>query len=150
MKTRFALAALLVAAVAVVGSLRAADAEKDLLKDAKCPVSGKAINKDAAVEFNGGKVYFCCNNCPTAFKGDTAKFTAKANHQLAQTGQLEQIGCVLNGKKINPEASLEIDGVKVGFCCNNCKGKVAAADKDGQLKLAFGDTSKSFKPVAKK
>lgn len=149
MKTRFGLAALLLVVVAVVGTLRAADAPKDPLAAAKCPVSGKAINKDASVDFNGGKVYFCCPNCPAAFKADTAKFTAKANHQLALTGQIEQIGCVLNGKKVNPEASLDIDGVKVGFCCNNCKGKVAAADKDEQLKLAFGDTSKSFKAVKK-
>ena len=149
MKIRFALAALLVAAVAVVGSLRAADAEKDPLKDAKCPVSGKAINKDAAVEFNGGKVYFCCENCPKAFKGDTAKFTSKANHQLVQTGQLVQTACPLSGKDVNPDASLEIEGVKVGFCCNNCKGKVDKADKDEKLKLAFGDTSKSFKPAKK-
>lgn len=28
--------------------------------------------------------------------------------------------CPFSGKEINPEATLDI---KVGFCCNNCKGK---------------------------
>ena len=148
MKTRFALAALLLAAVAVV-SLRAADADKDALKDVKCPVSAKAINKDATVEFNGGKVYFCCENCPKAFKADNAKFAAKANHQLVQTGQLVQIACPITGKDVNKDAYSEIEGVKVSYCCNNCKGKVEKADKDEKLKLAFGDTSKSFKPAKK-
>ena len=34
----------------------------------KCPVSGKAAAKDHAVDFEGGKVYFCCDNCPKAFE----------------------------------------------------------------------------------
>src|SRR5258708_4878980 len=28
-----------------------------------CPVSGEAVSKDKVVEFEGRKVYFCCDNC---------------------------------------------------------------------------------------
>jgi YHS domain-containing protein len=125
-------------------SLRAADEPG---KDVKCPVSGKAVKADKTVDFNGGKVYFCCENCPKAFQADTAKYAAKANHQLVQTGQLKQVACPLTGKPTKDEQTVEIDGVKVAFCCGNCKGKVAKASGDEQLNLVFGDTSKGFKPA---
>jgi YHS domain-containing protein len=148
MKSRFTLAALLLAALVAVHSLRAADDKKeDKLKDAKCPVSGKAINPEAIVEYNGGKVYFCCMNCPKAFKADTEKFAGKANHQLVQTGQLKQVACPLTGKDVNPDATVDVAGVKVAFCCMNCKGKVAKASGDEQIDLVFKDTKKGFKPA---
>jgi YHS domain-containing protein len=43
----------------------------------KCPVSGKAINPEASVEYKGEKVYFCCPGCPKAFEKDPDKFLAK-------------------------------------------------------------------------
>ena len=149
MKSRFVLAALLLSALVAGHTLRAAD-EKDsekALKDAKCPVSGKAINPEAIVEHNGGKVYFCCNNCPKAFKENTEKFAAKANHQLVQTGQLKQVACPLTGRDVNPDANVEVAGAKVEFCCMNCKGKVAKATGDEQIDLVFKDTKKGFKPA---
>ena len=37
----------------------------------KCPVSGKDVKEENAVDFGGGKVYLCCGGCPDAFKKDT-------------------------------------------------------------------------------
>jgi YHS domain-containing protein len=42
-----------------------------------CPVMGGPINKDIFVEYQGKKVYFCCNGCPDIFKADPAKYLAK-------------------------------------------------------------------------
>ena len=33
---------------------------------------------------------------------------------------------------------LTVGGVEVGFCCNNCKGKVAKAGPDDQVTMVFG------------
>jgi YHS domain-containing protein len=139
--------ALAVAALVAANSLRAEDQE--IGKDVKCPVSGKAINPASFVEFNGGKVYLCCDGCPDAFKKDTAKYAAKANLQLVQTGQLEEVACPLTGKPLNPEAAVEINGVKVAFCCNGCKGKIAKMSPDEQVTTVFTDVSKGYKPTAK-
>jgi YHS domain-containing protein len=40
-----------------------------------CPVSGEPVSKDKVVEFEGRKVYFCCDNCVAKYKKDhpTAK-----------------------------------------------------------------------------
>ena len=118
-------------------------------KDAKCPVSGKGCNPEKSVDFAGGKVYFCCGNCETAFKGDSAKFSAKAHQQMVSTGQLKQKGCPFSGGAVKPETNLDIGGAEVGFCCNNCKGKVEKASPEEQVTLVFGDIAKGFAPVAK-
>ena len=134
MKTRILLAAAIGSALLLTQALVAADSKYE----AKCPVSGKAAKETSTVAFEGGKVQFCCDNCPTAFKADTKKFAAKATLQMLGTGQLTQVACPLSGKACNPEQSTEIDGVKIGFCCPNCKGAVEKAD-DKVAKALGGD-----------
>ena len=118
-------------------------------KDAKCPVSGKGCNPEKATDFAGGKVYFCCGNCETAFKGDSSKFAAKAHQQMVSTGQLVQKGCPFSGGKVKDGTQLDIGGAEVGFCCGNCKGKVEKASADEQITMVFGNVEKGFAPLAK-
>lgn len=125
---------------AVVCALAFAAEEKKEFKSL-CPISGKAALQDKTADYKGGKVYFCCENCPKAFEKDTAKFAVKANQQLVATGQTTQAKCPLSGGKINPDATCEVGEVKVSFCCNDCKGKVeeAKADAQAQAELVFSD-----------
>ncbi|MEI7781480.1 MAG: hypothetical protein WCJ18_06095 [Planctomycetota bacterium] len=118
-------------------------------KDAKCPVSGKGCNPEKSVAFDGGKVWFCCGNCEKAFQGDSTKFAAKAHQQMVTTGQLVQKGCPFSGGAVKPGTQLDIGGAEVGFCCNNCKGKVEKATGDQQVDLVFGSIEKGFAPAAK-
>jgi YHS domain-containing protein len=140
MKSRLCVAALAAVALLVVHSLRAADAP-----ELKCPVSGQPAKADKTADFNGGKVQFCCDQCPKAFAKDPAKFAAKANLQLAQTGQLKQVACPLTGKPAAADKSVDVAGVKVGLCCNGCLGKAKKASGDELVTLIFTDTSKGFK-----
>lgn len=107
-----------------------------------CPVSGKPASKDNKVAYKGREVYFCCQNCPKAFSKNVDKFAAKANFQLAQTGQLTQVACPLAGRKINPATASKVEGVEVSFCCNNCKGKFDKSDD--KIALVFGSLDKGF------
>ena len=54
------------------------------------------------------------------------------------TGQMQQVACPLSGKPCNAEQTTEVDGVKVAFCCGNCKGAVEKAD-DKVAKALGGD-----------
>jgi len=36
----------------------------------KCPVSGEPIDKTKSLEFEGRKVYFCCDHCIEGYKKD--------------------------------------------------------------------------------
>jgi YHS domain-containing protein len=142
-------AASLVSALVLIASARAAEEEKELKAD--CPVSGKPAVQEHAVDYKGAKVYFCCPKCPPAFEKDTAKFAAKANHQLVVTGQATEVKCPLTGRPLNEETAIDVDGAKVAFCCNNCKGKAEKAKGDEQINLIFNDKAfdQGFK-VAKK
>jgi YHS domain-containing protein len=125
--------ALLVVSVGLIA------AEKKAEFKASCPVSGKAASESTCVEYKGAKVYLCCPGCVEPFKKDTAKFAAKANHQLVATSQAKEVKCPFTGGKLNPETAVEVGGVKVCFCCNNCKGKVTKASPEEQVQLVFND-----------
>ena len=42
-----------------------------------CPVMGGKINKSIYTDYNGKRVYFCCNACPEPFKKDPDKYIKK-------------------------------------------------------------------------
>ncbi len=119
------------------------DKETEEKFEAKCIVSGAPAKKASSVAYRGKKLYFCCNNCPKAYKSNPKKYLAKANHQLLSTKQITQVACPIAGKPVNEEETLKIDGVKVGFCCGNCKGK---AEKEGAkaVDLVFAKFDKGF------
>lgn len=138
-------ARMLVAALAMVGLIAAAsinaEDKADPLAGLKCPISGKAINPEAKVAYRDGSVYLCCNNCPKAFKDNTAKFAAKANHQLVASGQYVEKACPFSGGKLNAETAVDVAGVKVAFCCDKCQAKVQKAEGDAQIDLVFSDAA---------
>lgn len=42
-----------------------------------CPVMGGVVNKQFFADYQGKRVYFCCNACPAMFKKDPAKYIKK-------------------------------------------------------------------------
>ena len=145
MKFRLFVATLAVVTLVVAGSLRAVAEEKVALK---CPVSGKAVNADHKVAFNGGEVQFCCPNCPAAFAKNEKKFAGKANLQLVQTKQLKQVKCPLTGKPCATDKGVKLAGITVYVCCNGCLGKVnKLASADEKINFLLANTSKGFKPT---
>jgi YHS domain-containing protein len=106
---------------------------------ATCPVSGSSAKKDQTVAYKDKEVYFCCEKCKAAYEAEPAKFATKANFQLVQTKQFKQTACPLSGGKTNKEQSARIEGVKVAFCCDKCKGAVESASEDEQLAKVFAE-----------
>jgi YHS domain-containing protein len=127
-------------AALLVATVMAEEKKEVKLDGIKCPVSGKAATENS-VDYKGGKVYFCCENCPKAFSADSKKFAAKANAQLVATGQAKQAKCPLTGGKLNPDTAITVAGAKVCFCCEKCQGKVTAAKGDEQINLVFSDAA---------
>lgn len=142
-----AMAAMLVGAFVV-----AEEAKKDAAPALKCVVAGTPAKADKTADYKGGKVQFCCDNCKAKFAADSAKYAVAANFQLAQTKQAKQVKCPLSGAPCKPDKTVEVDGVKVAFCCENCQGKVAG-EKDAakQKEMLFKNEAfdKAFE-VAKK
>jgi transcription elongation factor Elf1 len=142
-RVAFVFAALMFTAI---GTAFAADIPEDL----KCMVCGKPASSDFSVDWNGGKVYLACPNCEASFAGDKKSYAPMANIQLIATRQTKQIACPLTGKKASAAITVAIKGVKVRFCCNNCKGKVANLKEKEQLKLVFSNEAfkKAYKVTA--
>ena len=47
------------------------------IEQTECPVMGGAINKDIFVEYQGQKVYFCCEPCKEKFTKAPEQYLAK-------------------------------------------------------------------------
>ena len=131
-----------VSALLVVGTVAIAAVKAP--GDVKCPVSGGPAKADKSAKYDGGNVYFCCGNCPKAFESNPTKFAAKAHQQMVATGELKQKGCPFSGGPVKPETMIAIGDAEVGFCCNNCKGKVEKASAVEQVEMVFKDISKGF------
>jgi YHS domain-containing protein len=147
MKPRLIVVSLGVALLlAVSGLTTAEDAAQEKEFKATCPVSGKPAVETAVLELprGGGKVYFCCENCPKAFKADPKRFELKVQRQMLETGQIAQVACPVSGKPVNKEVKAELGQAKVGFCCEKCLAKFNEADDDGKLKLVFAKLDKGF------
>ena len=100
----------------------------------------KPAKAEKSVDYRGAKVYMCCDGCVKKFKADDAKTSTFANHQLALTGQFTQKSCPISGGAAKADQTVEVAGVKVNFCCGNCKGKVEkAATLEEKATLCFGN-----------
>ena len=146
MKNRMFLGLGLALVVAVVAI--AADGVK--LEGVKCIMAASKDAKEAnAVDYKGGKVFFCCQNCPKAFAKDPAKHAAKANNQLVATSQAKQTACPFSGQPVDASTKITVNGAEVAFCCDKCQGK--AKDSKEQVELIFNDKAfeKGFKVGAK-
>lgn len=129
----------IVAACAIVGgSLLAVVAGDVDLEGVKCLMNPKAAAKEAtAVDYNGGKVFFCCDNCKSAFEAEPEKFTSKANYQLVKSKQAKQTKCPISGQPVNEEKKAKVGEMEVALCCGNCQAKVEGAEADEKLELVF-------------
>ena len=134
-----------VASVALL-ALTVYAAEEIKLEGVKCAMNPKAAAKaEKFVEYKGGKVFFCCDNCPKGFaKKIDAKdklTAAKGNAQLVQTGQAKQTKCVFTGGPAKDGTEVTVAGAAIKFCCNNCQGKAKKLEGDEQLLSLIGDAA---------
>ena len=134
-----------VASVAIL-ALTVYAAEEVKLDGIKCAMNPKAPAKATkSVDYKGGKVYFCCDNCPKGFaKKIDAKdklTAAKGNAQLVATGQAKQAKCVFTGGPAKDGTEVKVAGAAIKFCCNNCKGKAEKLSGNDQLVALIGDAA---------
>lgn len=120
-------------------NVAAQDGPKVNLENIKCFLMPAKDTKEAnAVDYLDAKVYFCCPGCVKKFSKEPETFATKANHQLVLTKQFVQKGCPISGGEVDADQSLDIGGVKVAFCCGNCKKKAEdAKDLDAKAALVF-------------
>lgn len=61
-----------------------------------CPVSGEELNKSVYTDYEGRRVYFCCEKCVGTFLKDPAQYLRKMDHPEEKTdksaGHMEHEG----------------------------------------------------------
>ena len=62
---------------AIFTSMTTKDKKDVFTLQTECPLSGKAIDASKFVEYEGKKVYFCCDGCPAGFEKEPAKYLSK-------------------------------------------------------------------------
>ena len=82
----------------------------------KCPLSGKAVSKDASTYTVG----LCCGNCLGKFTKDPAKFLGKVKSVAVNAT------CPMSGKAINAKITAKHKGDVVAFCGAGCQKKFTA------------------------
>jgi YHS domain-containing protein len=122
-----------------MGLWAATNAPKWNLEEVKCVVSGEAVDEGKSVDYKEGKLFFCCGNCAKTYSDAPEEYTAKANMHLVASSQYKQGGCPFSGGDVNDETIITVGQAKVGFCCNDCKGKVEKAEEAEQLTMVFSD-----------
>lgn len=119
-------------------------------QSAGCPsgyCSRRVTLKSPALEYKGGKIYFCCSGCIDQFKKAPEKFAANANHQLVVSYQARQVHCPLCGGELTSAKKVDIGGLKVHVCGTECVKQLEKASPSERLQLVFGDAAfaKGFK-----
>lgn len=113
---------LAIAAFVLTGVATLASAETP---QTTCPVTGKAIDKATSphVDWQGQRIYFCCDGCPGKFKADPEAFFAKAAAKGVVFENV-QTTCPVSGEKLEEMGKpthIDYKGRRVMFCCGSCE-----------------------------
>jgi Cu+-exporting ATPase len=114
-----------------------------------CPVCGGDIDiaKSPHVDFQGQRIYFCCEHCSAKFDADPEKYLEQTGKDGIVFQSIQKV-CPLTGEDIDKTAYADYKGRRVYFCCDKCKAKF---EKDPQKYLAKlpGEKQPSAAPAGK-
>lgn len=90
-----------------------------------CPVMGHPVNQDIYSDFQGQRIFFCCQGCVETFNKDPEKYVKKMKENGIQPLKLKkQQHCPVSGEAINDESYVDVKGKRVYVCCDGCRAKV--------------------------
>jgi YHS domain-containing protein len=98
------------------------ETEAKAVTNKKCPISNTEVSDKLRVEYKGQYVYLCCEGCVTEFNKDPEKYVAKLSKE-DQEAIKPNTECPLTHEPVNKALSVEYQGRKVYFCCENCVEK---------------------------
>ena len=95
-----------------------------------CPVSGEKIDTASSphLDWQGQRIYFCCNKCPVEFKKDPEKYFAKIAAE-GVTLENTQTTCPVSDEKLGEgdmgaPVAVQYKGRTVMLCCKMCQSKL--------------------------
>lgn len=153
MKSIIIVLSLFVLAFAVAVPVVGADEEKKTEKKTEipegfnaqttCPVMGGKITSTSYADYQGQRVYFCCDGCESSLLKDPDKFFEQAAKDKIIFENV-QTTCPVTGNPIDKKFFTYYKGRGIYFCCANCI-ETFDADPDMYLKKMREAEEKSMK-----
>ena len=115
----------------------------------KCPVMDEVIDFTASTKTDDGPVFFCCTGCIEKYNKTPEKFAEKVAEQrkaLKDRAKV-QVLCPISGNAVSLKSSIEHEGQKVFFCCNDCIPKYQADPSKYKSAMANSYTYQTKCPV---
>lgn len=121
MKKTLAVTFMLVLTISLI-----AMADDNMGNQKACPVMGGDINKEVFTDFEGHRVFFCCEGCIAKFEAEPQKYLEKMKADGVELMKVkEQSFCPVSGEELkSKEAFVDVDGKRIYVCCDGCKAKV--------------------------
>lgn len=90
-----------------------------------CPVMENPVNKDIYSDFQGYRVFFCCEGCRAPFEKEPERYLKKMKAKGITPMKLKkQAHCPVSGQAIKADSYVDVNGKRVYVCCDGCKIKV--------------------------
>jgi len=110
--------------LATFSLLAAAGDDKNAGNQTVCPVMGNPINKEVYTDYQGYRIFFCCEGCIEKFKEDAAANLEKMKADGVEPMKLAaQTTCPLTGNPIDKDVFVDHEGMRVYLCCPGCAEK---------------------------
>ncbi|MFC1495153.1 YHS domain-containing protein [Thermodesulfobacteriota bacterium] len=97
-------------------------AEGDLKPQTSCPVMGGEIDKNVYTDYQGQRIYFCCESCKKTFAENPEKYLDKIQKDKVLLESVQK-KCPVMGGDIDKEVFIDYKGRRIYFCCAGCEEK---------------------------
>jgi len=106
-----------------------------------CPVSvsvgGTPVRRDSWVDYEGKRVYLCCDGCASAFNKDPERYVKKLEDMGEEVAVLASVTsqktCPVMGGAVNKDLYVDKDGQRIYICCEGCRAQLEG-DFEGYAK----------------
>jgi YHS domain-containing protein len=114
---------------AAVGGCKSNEHKEGMMKpQTECPILGGNVDKKYYADYNGKRLYFCCQACVQEFNRDPDKYMKKMaeagvmpeDSPQAMMNMKPQTVCPVSGKPIDKNYYVDHNGKGIYFCCPNC------------------------------
>lgn len=130
MRSLIALSLLVAACGTVFGQeSKAAEVVVPFFGNAKCPVTGRPVDREHYALHQGQRIYTCCENCLAKVEAKTEDWIDQA-YPPKKVKKLENAKCpIMTSRDAKARHTVVFQGHEVRLCCLRCKGKFQRAPR---------------------
>ncbi|HNQ78882.1 MAG TPA: YHS domain-containing protein [Acidobacteriota bacterium] len=123
---------LILAALLTMAALSVFAKDPGLRQQTLCPVTGEKIVKNAYLDYQGQRIYFCCKGCISKFQAEPEKYMEKFEKDGILLENVQKKDPICNMEITDRKIKRDYKGRRVFFCSDYCAKEF---DKDPKAAL---------------